>query len=258
MRYLSKLILCCCLGVCSLVADDAVEVFSPEKEQLLRFIFHKNYLNDADNMIAYYAAKIVAEANTATTSSELVNKFKEITKSPEEEKRYLEILAKQFSDQELKDVCELLNNDLYMKYRNAILEANGMCFMESIKVLDKLALANSPSAAVPQNPAILHMAKDNAESILNSSRFLVVDVYTDWCGPCKFLSPIFNELSLEYGHLYAFAKLNAETEEEVAGRFQVTGLPTILFIKDGKEVGRHAGFMSKEKFSSLMEKFFTS
>lgn len=103
---------------------------------------------------------------------------------------------------------------------------------------------------------VLEVTADTVQATIDLPGFLVLDCYAEWCPPCKRLSPIFKELSTQYGHLYRFAKLNAGDDKALAKRFKITGFPSILFFKDGKEVGRHVGLISKEKFPSLAEQFF--
>lgn len=126
-----------------------------------------------------------------------------------------------------------------------------------------LAEALSTTIEPLTNPAeakkeIISLNQANLQSVLNESPLLVVDVYTDWCPPCKKLSPIFAELNAEYGTSFRFAKFNAETEEALANQFQITAYPTILFIKEGKEVGRETGFMNKEKLLSVIRENFNN
>ena len=112
-------------------------------------------------------------------------------------------------------------------------------------------------AAEPTS-TIIEFTQENSQKTLESAHFLVVDVYAEWCTPCKRLKPIFNELNAEYGTQYQFAKVSAENNESFAERFQITGFPTILFIKDGKEVGRHVGFAKKEQLLEILKKHFNT
>jgi thioredoxin 1 len=103
---------------------------------------------------------------------------------------------------------------------------------------------------------ILHLTGTNLHEILDSYEYIIVDIYTDWCGPCKYMAPIFSELNGMYGNQYLFTKLNAEEERGITSTFLIQGFPTILFIKNGVEVGRELGFMNKDKFISKMNKYF--
>lgn len=81
--------------------------------------------------------------------------------------------------------------------------------------------------------------------------FAVVDMYADWCGPCKMMAPVFEEVAKEYEGKVKMGKLNVDENQNVPQMFGVSGIPTIVFLKDGVEVGRTVGFQSKE---ALVEK----
>lgn len=100
------------------------------------------------------------------------------------------------------------------------------------------------------------LTTQNYQNTLSGNRFVVVDVYTDWCGPCKALTPVFQSLSDELGSQYSFVKLNGESEPEIQRNLKITGYPTIIFMKDGSEAGRHVGGASKDQLRQLMNKYF--
>ena len=72
----------------------------------------------------------------------------------------------------------------------------------------------------------------------------VVDFWAPWCGPCKMQGPIFEELAGEIKDVNFF-KVNVDEEQEVMQNAGIRGIPTMIFYKDGKEVGRHSGLMDK-------------
>lgn len=100
------------------------------------------------------------------------------------------------------------------------------------------------------------LTTQNYQNTLSGNRFVVVDVYTDWCGPCKALTPIFQSLSDEMGGQYSFVKLNGDSEPQLQKNLHITGYPTIIFMKDGSEAGRHVGGASKDQLRQLMNKYF--
>jgi len=87
---------------------------------------------------------------------------------------------------------------------------------------------------------------DNFEKEI-SDGLVVVDFWAEWCGPCKMLGPIFEEVSKEFEGKVKFGKLNIDDGQELAQKFQVMGIPTILFFKDGQLVDRTTGLISKEE-----------
>lgn len=80
-----------------------------------------------------------------------------------------------------------------------------------------------------------------------SSGVVVIDFYADWCGPCKKLKPIFNELSHQYSGKAKFGKVNIDHARTIGNKYNVKTLPTVILFKDGKEIKRR-GPGSKQDF----------
>ena len=84
----------------------------------------------------------------------------------------------------------------------------------------------------------------------------VVDLYAEWCGPCRMMAPILEEVAKSYEGKVKMGKMNVDESPQTPGKFGVTWIPTIIFLKDGKEVDRLVGFQSKEvlvqKITSLV------
>lgn len=89
--------------------------------------------------------------------------------------------------------------------------------------------------------------------VIQGKGVAVVDFWAPWCGPCKMMAPVFNELA-EHNDDLTFGKVNVDEHGDIAGQFDVQSIPTIIFFKDGKEVHRAMGFMSKEQLNEELEK----
>lgn len=158
------------------------------------------------------------------------------------------------------NIC-LLGNEHYQTYGNPIDEADFESFMETADIQEEVA-ASSKRSKKSKNRAddslypIFEVTNENIQDLLNSPRPVIIDVYTDWCGPCNSFAPIYKDLNEEYGHLYQFAKLNGGKSKQLVEYFQIRGFPTILYIQNGIEVGRRLGFSGKDKFRSDLEKYF--
>ena len=100
----------------------------------------------------------------------------------------------------------------------------------------------------------INITSDNfVVEIENSSLPIVIDVYASWCGPCQLMLPIFEELSKEMDAKYKFAKLNIDETREVATQYNISSVPTFIFIKNKKVVSKETGYMSKEILKSKIE-----
>jgi thioredoxin 2 len=76
---------------------------------------------------------------------------------------------------------------------------------------------------------------------------VIVDFWAEWCGPCKMMAPAFSDAAHELKTTAILAKLNTETAQNTAARFSIRSIPTMVAFKDGKEIGRQSGAMSKEQ-----------
>ena len=81
----------------------------------------------------------------------------------------------------------------------------------------------------------------------------LVDFWAEWCGPCKMLTPIIDELVGEYDGKATISKVNVDEASELAQQFGVSSIPTLLVMKDGKEVNRFVGVTSKDNLSKALD-----
>ena len=95
-------------------------------------------------------------------------------------------------------------------------------------------------------------SKEEFYELVNNG-VLVVDFYADWCGPCRMLSPVMEELASQYEGKATFAKLNVDNVEEIPAKYRIMSIPCVVFIKDGKEVNRIVGFRPKKEFELAIE-----
>ncbi|MEA2090246.1 MAG: thioredoxin [Thermoproteota archaeon] len=94
----------------------------------------------------------------------------------------------------------------------------------------------------------------NFDELVKKNSLTVIDCWAPWCAPCLVVSPIIEELAKEYAGKVAFGKLNTDENPYTAGRFGILGIPTLLFMKDGKEVDRIVGVVPKEFIESKLQK----
>lgn len=93
----------------------------------------------------------------------------------------------------------------------------------------------------------LTITSENFEQeVLKSEIPVVIDVFAAWCGPCQQVAPIFDELAKELEGKYKLVKINIDEERDLAIKYNVSSIPTFIFVKDGEVVGKEMGYIGKE------------
>ncbi len=92
------------------------------------------------------------------------------------------------------------------------------------------------------------------DEILNENPLVVVDCWAPWCGPCRMIAPVIEELANQYSGRIVFGKLNVDDNKVVAAKFGIMSIPTLLVMKEGAEADRIVGFGSKDDISARLEK----
>ncbi|MBR5358994.1 MAG: thioredoxin [Clostridiales bacterium] len=102
--------------------------------------------------------------------------------------------------------------------------------------------------------AEITLTADNFEQeAIRSELPVLVDFWATWCGPCRMVGPVVAEIAEEYEGKIKVGKVNVDEEEELAERFGVQSIPTIILIKGGEEVARNVGFAPKAKLVQMFE-----
>lgn len=92
------------------------------------------------------------------------------------------------------------------------------------------------------------------DEVLKSETPVLVDFYADWCGPCRLVSPIVDELAKTYEGKIKVGKVDVDANSKVAGDYGVMSIPTVILYQKGKEVGRQVGFGGKDAYVQMIEK----
>lgn len=100
--------------------------------------------------------------------------------------------------------------------------------------------------------SVLHINKNNFDSVKNSSKPVLLDFYADWCGPCRMVSPLVDEIA-EENPQYLVGKINVDAEPELAQAFGVMSIPTLVVMKDGKVTNQSAGARPKQQILSMLQ-----
>ena len=100
---------------------------------------------------------------------------------------------------------------------------------------------------------MLVVTKDNFKTeVEEHSGLVVIDLYADWCGPCRMLAPVLSELEGEYPEV-KFCKINVDNDPELAKEFNVKNIPMVAFVKDNTFADVSIGFVPKENLKKLIE-----
>ena len=83
---------------------------------------------------------------------------------------------------------------------------------------------------------------------------MVIDFWAEWCGPCRAISPIVDELAAEYEGRAVICKCDVEGNDEIVSKFMVRNIPTIIFLKGGKQVDKQVGATTKEALAAKIDK----
>ncbi|THD69834.1 thioredoxin [Robertkochia marina] len=94
--------------------------------------------------------------------------------------------------------------------------------------------------------------KSNFNAIIKDEVPVLVDFYADWCGPCKMLSPILKEVKDEMGDSLKIVKIDVDKNTELAARYQVRGVPTMILFKDGRQLWRQSGVLPKQQLLQII------
>jgi len=96
------------------------------------------------------------------------------------------------------------------------------------------------------------MTKEEFADILNSGKICVCEFSASWCGPCRMMAPIMEDVSEKYKRKYYFYQIDIDSAEEIADEYNIEVVPTIIIFSGGKEIGRTTGFKEFEKIEQFL------
>ena len=101
---------------------------------------------------------------------------------------------------------------------------------------------------------ILYLTDDTFEKeVINSSNLVLVDYWAEWCGPCKMIAPILEEIASEYTGKVRVAKLNIDENPQTPPRYGIRGIPTLMLFKDGNVEATKVGALSKSQLTAFLD-----
>jgi thioredoxin 1 len=104
--------------------------------------------------------------------------------------------------------------------------------------------------------AVTSVTNDTFDSVvLQSQNLVMVDFWATWCGPCKIVAPVVEELAKEYAGKALFAKVNTDENPDLASRYNIRGIPTLMFFKEGKVLDQVVGAVPKAQLKTKLDSF---
>jgi thioredoxin 1 len=102
--------------------------------------------------------------------------------------------------------------------------------------------------------SLLHFTDQTFDTeVLKSDKPVLVDFFADWCGPCRMVSPVVEELATQYEGKVLVGKLDVDANSKVAQDYKVMSIPTVILFEKGREVARQVGFSGREAYIKMLE-----
>lgn len=106
---------------------------------------------------------------------------------------------------------------------------------------------------------VLEVTSSNWDNeVIKAQGVVMIDFWAAWCGPCRMISPTVEELAKEYSGKIKVLKLNTDDNSEIASRYKIMGIPTIMFFKDGIKIDQIVGVVPKQHLKAKIDSFLTA
>ena len=101
--------------------------------------------------------------------------------------------------------------------------------------------------------ATIHFNKEGFDKAIAAGGITMVDFWASWCGPCRMLAPVIDDLAGKYEGKAVIGKVNVDDEQALAMQYGVMSIPTVIFFKDGKEIDRKVGVMPEAAYTAVLD-----
>lgn len=227
----------------------------------LKFIIQESFL-DAESFLYMMALEAIAQSNKTLEVEDLINQYRSSFDDAATQAKFFAPYSV-FSDDEIHELRRILENPVYKKFGQhgkEIFQSNMQATIETfVELIEKNGIEKEDE---PAHNEIIEITKENfSREIEQSSKPIVLDMFAEQCRPCRLMEPTFVELCNKYKGKLKFAKLNCELQQEIAKKYGVSGLPTILFITPGTGYDvsfKIVGFQTKKELEENIKKFLAS
>ncbi len=112
---------------------------------------------------------------------------------------------------------------------------------------------NNPVKGLPNSPVTVTDA--TIDSMASQYPLFILDCWAEWCGPCRMIGPIIEELAVEMAGKAVFGKLNVDQNAQTANRYKITAIPTLMIFKDGKLIDKWVGAYPKQAMAAKLQRY---
>lgn len=244
-------------SVCFLLICSAL-VAAPRNEDL-KVIVEKSFLEpQCEPLLNMMAMEAITESQKQIDAEKLIEQFRKSFTDEKTLAKFFEPYQTVFSDAEVCELRKIYENPVWQKYYREglpIFQAQLQTMKDTFK--DLAANFTAQVKEILANVDILEVTQENLSEITESTKPVILDINASWCNPCKMMEPIMDELSEKYKDTIQFAKVDFDSQGEIVKKYDVTSLPTILFIKPGQKTPtmKNVGFMSKKDFEAKIAEF---
>ena len=103
--------------------------------------------------------------------------------------------------------------------------------------------------------AIVHPTAENFDALIRDNKLVLVDFFATWCGPCKMMKPILEDVKAMKGEKVRVVKVDVDKHQELAAYYQIQSVPTLMIFKDGKQLWRQSGVLQARELSELLAQY---